>query len=124
MKRVVAHGDLDPDIEEPPHRRHSASQPIPQCVADAATLCGVRDWTCRVEQRAEKTSRGWSYSHDWWCFEREHKEQGAREELFHGCCVDIAKQAVQAGVLPGPRQAARKMSDDVAFAATWGYVVS
>ena len=74
MQIVTDPGTTEHGRQEPRHRRRSASQRIPQCVADAATLCGVRDWTCRVEQRAETTSRGRSYSHDWWCFERERKE--------------------------------------------------
>jgi hypothetical protein len=42
--------------------------------------------------------------------------------LFHGCCVDVAEQAVRLGVLPGPRQEGRKAGSPVAFAASWPFV--
>ena len=95
---------------------------MPQVVLDAAALCGVEEWACSVEQRAETTSHSESCWHDWWCFQRPGEEQRAEGELFHGCCVDVAEQAVRLGVLPGPRQEGRKAGSPVAFAASWPFV--
>ena len=99
-------------------------QQMPQVVLDAAALCGVEEWACSVEQRAETTSHNESCWHDWWCFQRPGEEQLAEGELFHGCCVDVAEQAVRLGVLPGPRQEGRKAGSPVAFAASWPFVGS
>ena len=99
-------------------------QQMPQVVLDAAALCGVEEWACSVEQRAETTSHSESCWHDWWCFQRPGEEQRAEGELFHGCCVDVAEQAVRLGVLPGPRQEGRKAGSPVAFAASWPCVGS
>ena len=101
---------------------HSDLHQLPQEVLDAAAQCGVENWACSVEQWSETTSHGESCSHAWWCFGRTDEEQGAHGELCHGCCIDVAKQAVRKGVLPGPRQECRKASAEVAFAASWAYV--
>jgi hypothetical protein len=93
-------------------------------VLDAAALVGVEDWPCSLESWTESTSHGESCIHHWWVFERAFQEQVGHEQLFHGCGFEVVKEAVQKGVLPGPRQEGRKAAAIVAFASSWPFVGS
>ena len=100
------------------------SQQIPACVREAAERCGLGQWAGRKEWRTERSSHREECQHEWWRFERPGADTCGLVELFHGCCVEVARHAVRDGVLPGPRQGSRRKATPSAFAAVWDYVGS
>ena len=95
----------------------SGTQQVPTCVREAAERCGLGKWAGRQERRTERNSHGEERQHWWWRFERPGAATCGPVELFHGCCVEVAKLAVHDGVLPGPRQGSRRKATPAAFAA-------